>query len=71
MEMKRSFGRLLRMPNEDETGAQHRAPPTSALARDLGWANGSNDRKAVNAAEEQGSQPALTQTQELRRAGLA
>src|SRR5262245_35942414 len=41
--------------NEDETGAQHRAPTANALARDLGWTNGSNGQDAVCAAEEQGS----------------
>jgi hypothetical protein len=43
------------MPNEDETGAQYRAPPVNALARDLGWTNGSNGQDAVGATEEQGS----------------
>jgi len=46
---------LLLMPNEDEIGAQHRAPPANAIARNLGWTNGSNDGEAVRAAEEQGS----------------
>lgn len=42
------------MPNEDENGAQHRAPPANALARDLGWTDGLNGRDAVCAAEQEG-----------------
>jgi hypothetical protein len=53
-------------PNEDNTGAQHRAPSANALARDLGWIDGGRDC----AAEEQDPYPASAQTHEVNPAGL-